>query len=147
MASQVYYFCLDPNLLWDLFCTHWGSFGPHFTILHLSRCTSRVVTVYYLEVRVELQTLNKRFLGGNPSFYSLFKKNKKKQNNKSVFFFFPLPPFPFESLALPSHRYFSLSFSLRTMKILSMGGCAFRSLGAFMAFGGELKNSHCISII
>lgn len=44
-----------------------------------------MVTVYYLEVKVKLRTLTKRFLGDNPSICLLLEKK-----NKKLCFSFPL---------------------------------------------------------
>ena len=96
-------YCLAvPLLFWDCpdsfcdrFCLHRGGKGSYFTYLHLHQATSRIITIYYLEVRVKLGTLNKRFLGDNPSIYLLFKK-------KGMFFFAARPPiFPYALLAPP----------------------------------------------
>ena len=114
MASQVCYFCTDPDQSGDPFCLHWESFGAHCTILHLPQCTSRVATVHYLEVRVELQTLNKRFLGGNPSTSSFLKK-------KCVF---PLSPplFHFGVIGTPFPLVFFFVFFIEDNDNLKHGG-------------------------
>jgi len=72
-----------------------------------------------LEVRVELQTLNKRFMGGNPSIISLF---KKKENTKKMCVFFSPPLFHLEVIGTPLPLIFFLVFFIEDNENLKHGG-------------------------
>jgi len=73
-----------------------------------------------LEVRVELQTLNKRFLGGNPSIYSLFKEKQRK--TKRSLFFLSSPPLSLSIIGTPLPLLFFLVFFIEDNENLKHGG-------------------------